>query len=104
MRRGWEAELKNGKIINEKKMEWKDLPKADIVRLTLRYDGREWNLHDKDVYTQKKRASTVPGMQDTFRIESRSIGYYDIINDKNCKVWYTVNEFTGKMIMEVEDL
>ncbi len=104
MRRGWEAEFKNGKTINEKKMEWKDLPKADIVRLTLRYDGREWNLHDKDVYTQKKRASTVPGMQDTFRIESRSIGYYDRIDDKNCKVWYTVNEFTGKMTMEVENL
>ena len=104
MRRGWEVQYKDGKTVNEKQMEWKDLPKTDIIRLTLRYDGREWNLHDKEAYVQKKRASMVPGMQETFRIESRSIGYYNTIDDKNCKVWYTVNEFTGKMTMEVEDL
>lgn len=85
-------------------MEWKLLPKIDIIRITLRYDGREWNIHDKVAYVQKKRASMAPGVQESFQIESRSIGYYDIIDGKNCKVWYTVDEFTGKMTMEVENL
>lgn len=104
MRRGFEVEYSNGTIIKENQMDWKKIPKADIIRLTLRYDGREWNIHDKNAYAQKKRASCVPGVPDSFRVEARSIGYYDIIDDKNCKVWYTVNEFTGKMTMEVETL
>jgi len=104
MRRGWCVEYSNGTVINEDQMEWKDLPKLNIIRITLRYDGREWSFHDKVAYVQKKKASMIPGVTESFQVESRSIGYYDIIDDKNCKVWYTVNEDTGKMIMEVEEL
>ena len=50
-------------------MEWKNLPKQNMVRLTLHYDGRQWDLHNKIAYTQKKRASMVPGQQKTFQIE-----------------------------------
>jgi len=104
MLRGWEIELADGTVINEDQMEWKDLPKLNIIRVTLHYDGREWHIRDKVAFIQKKRASMVPGVAESFQIESRSIGYYDVIDNKDCKVWYTVNEDTGKMIMEVEEL
>lgn len=101
MRRGWEVELKDGKVINEEQMDWFKIPQNEIVRLTLRYEGREWNIIGEDkTFVQKKRGSMVPFHNETFRVESRSIGYYD----ENSKVWYTVNETTGKMKVEVEDL
>ena len=100
MRRGWEAELKDGTIINEDQMEWTKVPKNRIIRLTLRYDGREWNLTGQEAYLQKKRGSVIPFHPESFRVESRSIGYYD----GNAKVWYTVKEATGKMNIEVEDI
>lgn len=103
MRRGWEVEYLDGKIINEEQMDWRKLPKKGIVRLTLRHDGREWHIHNKTAYVQKKRASMVPGLAASFRVESRSIGYYDVVNDKVCKVWYTVDELTGRMTMEVQN-
>lgn len=104
MRRGWEVEYISGKIINEDQMTWKKLPKLGITRLTLHYEGRRWDVSNKMAYVQKKRASMIPGVQESFQIESRSIGYYDIIEGRNCKVWYTVNEATGRMKMEVEQL
>lgn len=100
MMRGWEVCYKNGKVITEDEADWKDIPKIDIERVTLHYDGRRWDLHGKDAYVQKKRGSMVPGVANSFSVESRSIGYYE--GDK--KVWYTVNEATGKMNMEVIDL
>jgi len=104
MQRGWEVEYTDGKIINEDQMEWRALPKNGIVRLTLRYDGRQWNIMNKVAYVQKKRASMAPGIAKSFQIESRSIGYYDIIDGKNCKVWYTVDEMSGRMKMEVQNI
>lgn len=100
MRRGWEAEYKDGRIIKETEMEWKKVPKVDMIRLTLHYDGKQWNIHNKPAYVQKKRASMVPGVAESFVVESRSIGYYE----GNQKVWYTVDEFTGQMKMEVIDI
>jgi len=99
MRRGWEVEYEDGKVIYENQMEWNRIPKIGIVRLTLHYDGKRWDIHDKSGYVQKKRASMIPGIQESFVIESRSVGYYD----DNHKVWYTVDEFTGQMKMEVVD-
>ncbi len=101
--RGWSAEYSNGQVIYESQSDWKDIPKNNIITLTLHYDMRQWHIHDKVAYTQKKRASMVPGVEESFQVESRSIGYYDIIDGKNCKVWYTVDENTGKMIMEVNN-
>ena len=98
-RRYWELEYSDGRIINENQMEWKKAPKANIVRLTLHYDGRRWDIQNKLAYIQKKRASVTPGGGD-FTIESRSIGWHE----GNKKVWYTVNEFTGQMKMEVKEL
>lgn len=100
MRRGWEVEYSGGAIINESQKSWKEIPKIGIIRLTLHYDGRRWDIHNKEAYLQKKRGSMIPAKPETFRIESRSIGYYE--NDK--KVWYTVNEFTGIMKMGVDDI
>ena len=104
MRRGWEVEYEDGTVIKEVQMAWRKIPKINIVRVTLHYEGRRWDLTDKEAYDQKKRGSMVPGMPETFQIESRSIGYYDIVNDEPVKIWYTVNEFTGKMTMEVKKL
>jgi hypothetical protein len=81
-------------------MEWTDIPKHDIVRLTLRYDGREWNIDNKKEYYQKKQASVIPSIPESFQIESRSIGYYE----GNSKVLYTVNEHTGRMKIEIKDI
>lgn len=99
-RRGWEIQFKDGTVINETQMDWKKVPKKNIIRLTLRYDGREWNIHNKIAYVQKKKGSAIPGDPKSFRIESRSIGYYE----GNQKIWYTVDEFTGRMNMEVIEL
>ncbi len=98
--RGWEVELSDGRVINEGQMEWTEVPKQEIIRLTLRYDGREWNIDNKSEYYQKKQASVIPSIPESFQIESRSIGYYE----GNSKVLYTVDEHTGRMKMEIKDL
>ena len=95
--RGWAVEYDDGTIIKENQMEWKEIPKINMKRLTLHYDGRRWDIVDKLAYVQKKRASMIPGVQESFQVESRSIGYYE----ENQKIWYTVEEATGKMTMEV---
>jgi len=97
MQRGWEVELSNGVILREGELDWKKVPKNQIVRLTLFYDGRRWDLTDKEAYFIKYRASVVPGIQDSFRIERRVIGYYEGSN----KVCYCVDEHTGKFNLEV---
>lgn len=96
--RGWEVQYEDGTVVNEDNADWKSIPKRGIVRLTLHYDGRMWNICDKEFYFQKKSASVVPGFTDSFRIESRSIGYYD----GNSKVMYTVDEGTGRMTIETK--
>lgn len=98
-RRYWEVEYANGTIINENQMDWRDVPKINIIRLTLHYDGKRWDIHDKPAYVQKKRASMAPGGGD-FVIESRSIGFYE----DNKKIFYTVDEAAGQMKMEVKEL
>jgi hypothetical protein len=99
MRRGWEVELKDGRILREGQVEWKTVPKTVIHRLTLFYDGRRWDLFDKEAYFVKYRASVVPGIPESFRIERRTIGYYEGSN----KICYTVDENTGKFYLEVID-
>lgn len=99
MRRGWEVALSDGRIMTEDDSLWKDVPKKDIVRLTLRYDGRQWDLMDKQAYFVRNSASMAPGIQESFRIERRCIGYYDGAD----KIHYIVDEATGKFSMEVVD-
>ena len=98
MKRGWEVKYYDGTVINEEQADWKDIPKQGIKRLTLHYDGRRWDIVDKAVYYQKKCASVIPGMLDSFRIESRSIGYYE----GGDRVLYTVDEHTGRMNLEIK--
>jgi len=102
MRRGWEVEYADGTIVKESQQNWTAIPKVGIVRATLHYEGRRWDLHNKIAYMQKKRASVAPGIADSFQIESRSLGYCDVVDGKMVKIWYTVDEFTGQMTMEVE--
>jgi len=97
MQRGWEVELSNKVILRESDLDWKKVPKNQIVRLSLFYDGRHWDLTGKDAYFVKYRASVVPGIQNSFRIERRTIGFYEGAN----KVCYHVDESTGKFNIEV---
>ncbi len=99
MRRGWEVELKDGTIMREGKIEWKNVPKKAIIRLSLMYDGRVWNLSGKEAYFVKYRASMSPGIQESFRVERRSIGFYEGAK----KICYHVDEHTGKFSLEVID-
>jgi hypothetical protein len=99
MKRGWEVEYKDGKIVNEDQVDWMQLPKKkDIVRLSLKWDGRQWDLKGRKAYIQKKRAMSIPGRPETFII-ARYIGYYDEggVN----KILYRVCEFTGQMTLQV---
>ena len=99
MMRGWQVELKDGTIINENQKSWKEIPKKDIVRLSLFFDGRKWHLKNKQAYFVKTQASMIPGINESFRVEKRTIGYYEGAT----KVFYTVDEFTGAFKMRVED-
>jgi len=99
MNRYWEVQLKDGTVLREGKTEWKEVPKRDIIRLTLFFDQRRWDLTGKEAYFVKYRASVVPGIQDSFRIERRTIGWYEGAK----KVCYHVEESTGKFSMEVID-
>lgn len=99
-RRYWEVEYFDGRIITENQMEWKKIPKVDMKRLTLHFEGKRWDITDKQAYFQMKRASVVPNIPDSFQVESRSIGYYEGTQ----KVIYTVDEFTGTMKMYVKDI
>jgi len=97
---GWEVELKDGTIMREYQTEWRLVPKKDIVRLSLyHYNGRRWDLTGKASYGVKTRGSMVPGIKESFRIERRTIFYYEGAT----KVCYHVDEMTGKFNIEVID-
>jgi hypothetical protein len=98
MRRGWEVELFNGTIMREDKYEWREIPKKDIQRLSLLFDGRRWDLVGKQAYFVRTSASMVPGVQESFTVEKRCIGFYEGAK----KVIYVVDEFTGRFEMKFE--
>ena len=95
--RYWEAETSDGCIYREGQCEWGDVPRKAIIRLSLFFDGRVWHLTGKEAYFVKYRASMVPGIQESFRIERRTIGFYQGAE----KVCYHVEEDTGRFTMEV---
>lgn len=99
MVRGWEVEYKDGTVLTEEKIgTWRAVPKKkDIVRLTLKFDGRRWNIRNKDAYFVKYRASQIPGIPESLRLEARMIGFYE----GNKKVIYELNEFTGEMKLKI---
>ena len=98
--RGWSVKYYDGTEIYEGKEEWKNIPKIDIKRLTLHFDGRRWDIVGKQVYFLKKRASVIPNIPESFLVETRSVGYYE----DTSKIMYTVDEHTGVMKMEVKDI
>lgn len=97
--RGWEVQLKNKTIIREGQMEWGKVPKKAIIRLSLFFDQRRWDLTDKQAYGVKTRVSVIPGIAKSFRIERRTIYFYEGAK----KICYNVDENTGKFSMEVID-
>jgi hypothetical protein len=99
MIRGWEVELFNGVILRESDLDWKKVPKNQISRLSLFYDGRRWDLTGKEAYFVKYRASIVPGIAESFRIERRTIGFYEGAK----KICYHVDESSGRFSLEVID-
>ena len=99
MTRGWVVELDDGQILSEENTEWKKVPKIKIKKLSLLFDGRRWDLSDKQAYFIRNSASMVPGIQESFQIEKRTIGYYEGAE----KVSYTVNELTGEFKMSIDN-
>lgn len=97
--RGWIVRLKNGTQIFEGQKEWKEVPKNDIESLSLVYDGRRWDLTDKQAYFIANRASMVPGINESFQVEARTIGFYEGAT----KIHYTVDEFTGAFSIKAKD-
>lgn len=93
MRRGWEVELQDGTILSEETNTWKEVPKKKIKRLTLHYEGRRWDLQDKEAYFVRNTASMIPCINESFRVEKRRIGYYE----GDTKVVYELDEFSGEM-------
>jgi len=98
--RGWSVEYIDGTVVYEGQTEWRKLPKNNIKVLSLHYDLRRWDIVDKSGYIQKKRCSISPFVDCAPVVESRSIGYYE----NGFKVWYTVNENTGKMTLQMEKI
>ena len=97
---GWEAETSDGKIFREGDYEWREVPKKAIIRLSLyHYGERRWDLTGKEAYGIRTRCSMVPGIQESLRIERRTIFYYQGAE----KVCYHVEEDTGRFTMEVID-
>ena len=99
MRRGWEVLLNNGEVMNEEFYTWRDVPNNDIKCLSLLFDGRRWDISGKQAYFIKNRASMVPGIKESFQVERRCVGYYEGAT----KVYYIVDEFTGKFVIKVDD-
>ena len=97
--RGWVVEYFDGSTICEDQIDWRFIKKNQIKILRLWFDGRCWSISDKEGYLQKKQGSMVPGIQESFLVESRSIGYYE----GNAKIWYTVDESTGVMKISIEE-
>lgn len=95
MTRGWQVELFDGSILKEDTTNWKDVPKIKIKTLSLLYDGRRWDLEGKQAYFIRNKASMVPGVLESFRVEQRVIGYYNGAE----KVHYVIEEDTGNFSM-----
>jgi len=98
MQRGWEVTLKDGTVLTEESTDWKNVPKSQIETLSLLYDGRRWDIAGKEAYIVKNTASMIPGIKVSFRVETRSIGYYE----GGSKVFYNIDEATGRFKMYVE--
>ena len=99
MQRGWQVELDDGTILKEGIVTWKEVPKIRIKKLSLLYDGRRWDVFDKQAYFVRNKASMAPGNLSSFRVEHRCIGYYEGAK----KIHYIVDELTGQFHMEVID-
>ena len=97
MYRGWEALLEDGKILREDTTKWKDVPKNKIIKLSLIYDTKRWDIENKDSYFVKNRASVVPGINSSFRVEKRYVGWYE----GKDKLAYVIDEFTGACELKI---
>lgn len=96
-KRGWEVTLKDGTVIYDGQMPWKEVPKIEIQELALNFMGRRWVLSGKEAYFVNTKASMSPGIAASFRVEETTIGYYEGAD----KVHYTINELTGKFSIKV---
>jgi hypothetical protein len=94
--RGWKVVLIDGSVMSEDTCLWKNVPKMKIQTLSLLYDGRQWDLEDKEAYFVLNRSSMVPGFSGSIQVEDRGIGYYE----GDTKILYTVNEMTGRFTMK----
>jgi hypothetical protein len=98
MTRGWLVTLNDGTVMKESDYDWREIPKNQIKELSLLFDGRRWDLSGKEAYFVRNTASVVPGAPQSFRVEKRSIGYYE----GREKISYMLNELTGECKIVVD--
>lgn len=100
--KGWFVVYKDGTVSTEDEVTWNKVHKDEIKIMGLKWHDKFWTIPDKSPYIPpfKRGCSTFASsgavIQEVACIE-RGIGYYEGAS----KVIYRVNEFTGKMRMEV---
>ena len=106
MPKGWIAQFKDGSIVCESDMPWRKVPnKKEIRSMILKWEDRIWSINDKEHYTVPKTRGFIDvGMGGVAGegIDSRTIGYYDL--EEKCKVIMRVDEATGRMKHEIEEI
>lgn len=107
MPKGWVVHYHDGTIITEydrdgNQRDWRSVPKTGIKSLSLKWHNKHWSIFGKSIYLQKKRGSIIPlsGIEQEPTVEYRYIGYWE----GNNKVFYRVEEETGKMSIVVENM
>lgn len=102
--KGWFVIYKDGSVVTENDTDWKDVNRGEIDILGLKWHDKFWTVRDRTAYIQFKRGSVgfspAGGVTSDIVCEERCIGYYE----GSSKVIYRVNERTGRMRPEVQDL
>ncbi len=106
MLRGWVVQFNDGSAICEEDMPWISVPnKKEIKRMVLKWEDRIWSIEGKDNYIVPQTRGFVDisaGGVSYGGIDSRAIGYYD--KEAKCKVLIRVEEQTGKMKHEIQEI
>lgn len=106
MSRGWVVQFKDESTICEEDMSWGSVPnKKNIRRMILKWEDRIWSIDDKENYTAPQTRGFVdisPSGSSCTGVDSRAIGYYDM--ESKCKVFIRVEEATGKMKHEIQEI
>jgi hypothetical protein len=95
--RGWFVVYKDNTVQTEDEVTWNKVRKGDIKMVGLKWFDKFWTIPNKTAYVPPFKRGTVSDVFPDIQCLERCIGYYE----GKDKVIYRVNEFTGKMYMQV---